>query len=212
MYRQPARLITRASAIAVFGLYSQQSHASTALKYDSKELPTSFQHPEGKLELIGEGMRRKFFLNVYMVGLYTNHSTADSIASQLKRNPSLSVAEILKKEDDSTATILLHFHRAVGKQQFINALMESFDGFQAAEIEPFKKYLDAIVEADGLIIGDRIEISWLKNGGVCISKNGKISTCFGRKKDIEVRLLEVYLDPKRSVTPDLIKSITDQMK
>lgn len=156
-------------------------------------------------QLIGCGMRRKLFFDVYMAALYADEKSVKQLQKRLQDKATTIPEAILNEQGKSSASILLTFRRNVSKAQFIDAILQAFDGFTPSEVGNLRQYFESVVESD-LKVGDVVEISWLIKGGFMVRKNNGQGLCYDATKEAYTRLLEVYLDPKRSVAPDLIAS------
>ena len=171
------------------------------------DLPSRCQSPAtlDSKQLIGCGMRRKLFFDVYLAALYTDESTLRHLQTRLTDGSTAVSAAILNEQGKANATILLSFKRNVSKTQFIDAILQAYDGFTSTEVMQLRQYFESVVE-DDLKVGDRVEISWLDKGGFFMRKNSGQGLCFDASREAYTRLLEVYLDNKRSVAPELITS------
>ncbi len=138
------------------------------------------------LKLNGAGIRSRFFINVYAVGLYLGDrktTPADAIASPGVKRLQL---QLLR---DLTAT------------QFVDALVESFrNNNEGADTEPLKGKLEEL-KASMLSInaakkGDIIHLDWLPEQGTRITLNDK---AIGRDiagEDFYRALMKIWLGPK----------------
>ena len=60
-------------------------------------------------------------------------------------------------------------------------------------------------------VGESVTFYWIKGGGIIIARNNTIGGII-RNNEIEKRLLDVYIDPSRSVSPDLVKCIQNHFR
>lgn len=118
---------------------------------------------DSELQLNGAGLRSRFFINVYAVGLYLGEkktNAGDTLAAPGAKRLQL---QLLR---DLTAT------------QFVDALVESFHkNNDNADAEPLKSRLEEL-KASMLSIGsarkgDVINIDWLPAQGMRLTLNGK---------------------------------------
>lgn len=159
-------------------------------------------------------MRKKFFLHVYMVGVYADKATAERVALKLKQSAQseVNLADALYEETKrSSVTVLLRFYRNVSNEQFINAIVQAFEGVPAEATASFRAYLQEVV-GDGLSKDDVLEISWLKGGGLSMAKNQAKGLCFPKKDEVERRLMQVYLDPARTVSQEVVQTTLANLK
>ncbi|RYH22606.1 hypothetical protein EON65_19020 [archaeon] len=166
------------------------------------------------LHLAGAGMRRKNFyvvaVDVYKVGLGLSSDIMGRAVEWAKsdgQKGSLS-PYILKANTANTvrAVVLLKFVRSVTNAQFIEAFRESFNDCNPASFQAFETFMKASFGSSGLNVDDEVGFYWLTDGQLVITMNGKN---FGSIAIAEVceRLLDVYVDPKRAVSPELLQSI-----
>jgi hypothetical protein len=161
-------------------------------------------------------MRRKNFyivdVDVYLIGISLADDTlkvakkwnssgggkslADSIfdSYRLSSNPS-----------KVTLSATLRFCRGATTAQFLNAFEDAFKGCDQVAVEEFKSVFSELITA-GIKEKDEFVFYWLDNGDVLVSLNGQIGNVLSYK-ELNKRLLEVYIDPKRTVSPELLHSL-----
>ena len=110
------------------------------------------------------------------------------------------------KEPAVGVSMTLNFVKSVTTSQVVEAFNDAFSTCDPALTKQFKDTLHLAVGDHGMKVGEVVEFTWLTGGGLVISSRGKTEGVFFGV-DIEKRLLEVYLDPKISVSPSLLKSI-----
>lgn len=201
------RLVARsavAGAVALSVVAKQYSISDC--KYQSvvnKNLPETLNTKK----LYGFGYRKKFIFDVYLAGLYLDEAAAAKVSDKLKADPTLTISEALFSILPShSPSLLLQFCRNVGKEQFVDAIVAAFEGVDASDVQPLRRYLEAVLGTEGLKPGDTLEMTWLKGGGLSMTKNSVQGLCHERNPRVEQRLLEVYLDPRRSVSQELVRS------
>ena len=162
-------------------------------------LPSS----RGGLPLIAAGMRRKFFLDVYAVGLYQSEKTA--MSKGIKK-----VADLEKLSEVSgglfgpSSLFVLVFSREVGTDQMVGGMVDALSGGNAAykkSLDSFKSILTKAVGPKGIKIKDEIEFSY---GGdsIDISFNGKKAGTVSDAKELKKKLMLVYAGTS-SVAPEI---------
>lgn len=139
-----------------------------------------------ELQLNGAGIRSRFFLSVYAVGLYLGErkgNAPDAIASTGTKRLQLQVLR------DLTAT------------QFVDALMEAFrNNNEGPQAEVFKGRLEEL-KANMLSInaakkGDVIHLDWLPEQGTRVTLNGKAIGKEIAGEDFYRALMKIWLGPK----------------
>lgn len=81
----------------------------------------------------------------------------------------------------------------------------AFKGCEPADINLFKDKLRACLGEGNLKQGESIFFYWLPGERLTISKDAV--TVSMQSADIWRRLLDVYIDPQLSVSPELVKNI-----
>jgi len=128
--------------------------------YDGVTLPATLSYGSISLELNGAGLREKYFLDLYLGGLYV-------------QTKSRNAKEIISA--DKPMAIRLHIISSIiDSKKMISAVDEgmekSTNGNEtqfASEIASFKKTFDEAIE-----VGDIYDLVYVPNTGVEIYKNG----------------------------------------
>jgi len=190
--------------------------------FDPKGMPIKLAVPSGSnvknkkdLTLAGVGMRRKNLfvveVDIYFIGLNISDTTLAqakqwstsfrnkcSLAEHVYGN--LSNKSTLPTEIKLSAT--LRFARGVTKAQFLDAFDAAFKGLSKEVIDDFKKSMGESIGDVSVSKGDEFVFYWMDNGDVAFTKNGVFGEPL-RFPDLNMRLLEVYIDPTRTVSPEL---------
>lgn len=169
------------------------------------------------LTLIAVGNRRKNFyiveVDVYQIGIcFSNDSLKLAKHWNTIKNEKLTLVNYIfdniKSSQDPKKNILsatLKFYRNVTKVQFLNAFDDAFKGCDATAIIDFKKAFSELI-SDDVKAQDEFIIYWLDNGSVVVSKNGVIGNTLSNK-ELNKRLLEIYIDSSKTVSMELFKSL-----
>ena len=162
-------------------------------------------------------MRRKSFyvvaVDVYMSGL----SLSPAVAKMVKQAPSNKTADIVLSTTPSSPhpncamCVTMHFVRDVTTAQAVDAFKDAFKGCNPEGIATFGEMMTSAIGNDGCKVDEEVSFYWLEGGGLFIDKNGTKPYCV-RNPEIEKRLIDVYLDPARTVAPDLLKSFDDYLR
>lgn len=188
--------------------------------FDTKGFNTS----TNGLKLSGVGMRRKNFyiveVDVYQTALNLSANALAASQNCMKQGADkCMLADDLSRsikmpsnKPNAEATVTLKFVRNVTKPQVVDAFNEAFAGLEASEIAGFKNELARNVGEDGCKVGEEIVFQWIGGGGLAITRGGEQAggSCY-RSDGIEKRLLEVYVDKKRTVSPELVKCIEENI-
>lgn len=176
--------------LLVFSLFvfSPAISARTVADIDVPETVTQTGQA-GELLLNGAGIRKKFFINIYVAGLYLVKKTSDvgTIASM-----------------ESANRISMHFvYSEVSKKKMDDAWQQGFeDNNPAGELA---RLLDRLKQFQALFRdmhkGDQVWIDYLPGKGTFVSINGE-ETGHIPGRDFNTALLRVWLGPN-PVTDDL---------
>lgn len=117
------------------------------------------------------------------------------------------------KNPSPIAAVTLKFVRGVGQDAIVEAFNDAFKGLDADAITSFKEATKKVIGEKGMKDGEEFTFFWFgDSNGLVVSKNGvplESVPNTPKVKELEKRLLGVYLDSKTSVSPELVKSITE---
>ena len=139
-----------------------------------------------ELQLNGAGLRSKFILKVYAIGLYLTEKkiTATDVLA-LKGAKRLRIVTL----------------RELTAEQFAEALVEGIHkNHSDAEIAPLKarieEFKNAILDVKTAAKGDTVAIDWLPESGTRLSINGKQQGRDIAGEDFYTALLKIWLGPR----------------
>jgi hypothetical protein len=163
-------------------------------------------------------MRRKnlylFEVDVYMTGLSLLEDTIQQLQRDQKLTPAKAVlaSQVTKSNLDGqpVAFITCRFVRDVGLNSILDAFQETFTGLPSEDVLEFRNQLGAAVGSQGVKKGDEVIFAWLHRGGMKILLNGVVGGQV-RNSLVEERLIEVYVDQKRTVSPQLLQSLHENI-
>ena len=117
-----------------------------------------------KTELIlnGGGVRTKYFIKVYVAGLYLQKKSDN--------------AKEIVETDKPMSVRLYIISNLMTSANMATAIREGFDKSLNGKIEPFKKEIDmicAVFQSEPVKVGDLFEIYYVPGTGVMCNKNGK---------------------------------------
>ena len=157
-------------------------------------LPDTEQIGRAKLVLNGLGLRTKFMVKVYVVGLYLEQKSSDPNA-------------ILKA--DAPKRIVMQFLHGASKSQMSDAFEESFNNNSAEAMKTMKADIDRLLGAlEPVNVGDQMVFTYVPGTGTIFAINGKEKLTIGDPAFGPV-LLSVWLGPKPP-NADLKKGILGQ--
>ncbi|MBW1643131.1 MAG: chalcone isomerase family protein [Deltaproteobacteria bacterium] len=125
-------------------------------------LPDTLEMDQNRLVLNGGGVREKFFVDVYVAGLYLLQKSGDS-------------KKIIQA--DEPMALRLYIISALAKsKQMEKAIREGFEKSTDGNITPIKSRVDEYVSIfkDKVTKGDFYDFVYLQGKGVEVYKNGKL--------------------------------------
>ena len=144
-------------------------------------LPDTAQVGGTALTLNGLGLRTKFAVKVYIVGLYLEQKSSDPSA-------------IIKA--DAPKRIVMQFVRAVTKNQMTDAFDESFNDNTPDAKKTMKADIDRLLGAfDPIKEGDQMVFTYVPGTGTTLAINGKDKLTIAGAAFGQV-LFSVWLGPK----------------
>jgi chalcone isomerase-like protein len=157
-------------------------------------LPDTVQVGGTTLVLNGLGLRKKFVVKVYVVGLYLEQKSSDA-------------GDIIKA--DAPKRIVMHFVHDVSKNQLADAFDESFNNNAPDAKKTMKADIDRFLAAlDPVKDGDQMVFTYLPGTGTTLAINGKDKLTIAAPAFGPV-LFSVWLGPKPP-NADLKKGILGQ--
>ena len=146
-------------------------------------LPDATQVGGKMLVLNGLGLRTKFVLNIYVVGLYLERKSSDPDA--------ILQADVPKR-------IVMHYLHGVSKSQIADAFVESYNEYASATKESLKDDLDRLLGVlESVEKGDEMVLSYVPGTGTTLAINGREKLTIAGPEFAKM-LLSVWLGPKPS--------------
>ena len=145
------------------------------------DVPESIRVEGHTLRLNGAGIRRRFFFDIYVIGLYVERPTTDLAAVLAANTP---------------RQVRIHLVRAVSAQQMRDAVAEGFRrsaGDAMPGLETRLARLEAMLRAGGP--GDVTTLTWIPGRGTVVTDDGhEIGTIEG--KDCADVVFGVWIGPR----------------
>lgn len=164
-------------------------------------------------------MRRKNLylvdIDVYLASLSLSPNAIIKSKEWFVKKDSNSVADTIIETKEGgvvpqpIAIVTLRFQREVDSKTFVLGFNDVFAGLPSDQLAIFHQQLKASI-GDGAKKGDDILLVFMEGGSVKFVKNGRVGETFSNPV-FEKRLLEAYVDSKRAVSPELVKSIQDNI-
>ncbi len=135
--------------------------AARAIDVGGVELADSIAVDSHRLHFNGAGIRKKFFLKLYVASLYLEKTSHDA-------------REILSA-DSPMAIQLDIISSMITPKRMEKATIEGFESATGGRLAPIASRIDKFVDIfrTGIKKGDRFVLAWLPGKGVVVSKNGK---------------------------------------
>ena len=157
-------------------------------------LPDTAQVGGTKLVLNGLGLRTKYFLKVYVAGLYVEQKSSDPRA-------------II--EADAPKRIVMQFLHGASKNQMADAFNDSFNDNSPEAMKTMKADIDRLLGAlEAVNVGDQMVFTYFPGTGTTFAINGKEKLTIAGPAFGPV-LFSVWLGPKPP-TADVKKGMLGQ--
>jgi hypothetical protein len=177
--------------IAAAALLVALALPATAREIHNVALPESIQVDGHTLVLNGAGIRRRFFFDVYVIGLYVEHPATDRDAILGANAP---------------RQVRIELVRSVSAEQMRTAVGEAFRraaGDRLPEFEARLARLETMLRAGGP--GDRTTLTWVPARGLVVTDDGhELGTIEG--KDFADVVFAVWIGT-RAIDPGLARAL-----
>ena len=159
--------------------------AAQAVSLSDIELPESVMVDGTRLVLNGSGLRKKFFLKLYLGALYLPEKSHDAKAIV---------------EGDDPVDIHLHIiSRFVTANKMKNGIKEGFEASTGGNTAPIEHEINQFLAmfADGVSEDDIFDITWAPDKGVVVQLNGRIlGEITSNRKAFRKALVGIWLGDK----------------
>ena len=157
-------------------------------------LPDTVQVGSTRLVLNGLGLRTKYFLKVYVAGLYVEHKSSDPRALI---------------QADAPKRIVMQFVHSASKSQLADAFNDSFNDNSPDAVKTMKADIERFLGAlEPIKVGDQMVFTYVPGTGTTFAINGKEKLTIAGQGFGPV-LFSVWLGPKPP-TADLKKGLLGQ--
>jgi len=170
-----------AISLAVAGLVLASMFHLNAASLAGVTLPDTVQAGDKTLVLNGLGLRTKYFVKVYVAGLYLEQKSSDA-------------GTILKA--DAPKRIVMNFLHNASKNQMADAFAESFNNNSPDAQKTMKADIDQLLGAlEPVKEGDQMVFTYVPGAGTTFAINGKEKLTIAGPAFGQV-LFSVWLGPK----------------
>lgn len=135
-----------------------------AIEVGGKNLPDTITVGNETLQFNGAGIREKFFMDIYVGGLYLKNKSSD--------------ANQIMSADEPYAMRLVVISGLMTQEKMVAALNEGFEKSTGGNIDAFRDKIDKCIAGHaGEIVADNvIEYQYVPGEGVSIFRNGEKRT------------------------------------
>lgn len=125
------------------------------------DLPPTLKVAQQELQLNGQGVREKYFLDLYKAGLYLSQPNQP--------------AQTIVAADQWMAIRVVITSKMVSQQKMIASLQEGFQNATGGKVEPIQAQIDQFRQcfADPISSGDTFDLVYAPGHGTVVLKNGK---------------------------------------
>lgn len=153
-------------------------------------------------------MRRKN-LYVAQVDVYLAALALSPISLANAKN-SFTSESILKPQKGAKASVTLKFVRSVGASQVVEAFNDAFKDCDVNDVAKFKEALRNSIGEAGMKVNEEVTFYWVNDNELVVLKSGNPEQRL-QSTQLSARLLDVYIDKSRAVSPDLLTSINSNL-
>ena len=141
----------------VLAFITSQASAATA----SEKMPAQIQYGGKTMQLNGVGVRKKYFMSLYLAGLYLTNKSKDAAA--------------IMKADEPMSIRLAITSSLISPAKMKAATLQGFQVGTGGNIAPIKAQIDKMLNTfdKGVGPGDIYELTNVPGSGVHIIRNGK---------------------------------------
>jgi hypothetical protein len=131
------------------------------------EIPETLESGGTSLVLNGAGIRTKYFIDVYVGGLYLKKRSADAVA--------------IIDADESMAIKLRMISGLISNDRMKKSIEEGFQKSTRGNTAPFREQIDALIEVydEEIDDGDVFDIVYVPGKGLDVYKNGAHKATIG---------------------------------
>lgn len=140
------------------------------------KLPNKLGKEKKLLHLNGSGVRNKFFINIYVLGLYVTNKTND--------------AHKVIEADEPMSVRLTIISNLVTRDKMIEVMRDGFELSLKGDVSKHQKSIDAVCDifrSTPVNIGDTYDISYIPSRGLFASKNGSPLPLNGVSKSLDFK-------------------------
>lgn len=161
------------------------SSAAVSQEIGGIDMPDSIATPtELELQLNGTGVRTKWFMDLYVGGLYLQNKQTD--------------ADTILKADEPMAIRLHMVSGLITSEKMTDATLEGFENATHGETAPLQAEIDQLLSAFGEPIeeGDIFEFFYTPDSGIKIIKNGELAQTINSGNAFKQAFFGIWISDK----------------
>lgn len=137
------------------------SASAAALEVDGVDIPETYTAMGTELKLNGAGTRSKWFMDLYVGGLYVPSTISDGQA--------------IINADEPQAITLHIISGMITSDKMKDATMEGFENATGGDLSAIQSEVDAFLDvfSEEIVEGDVFDLVYLPGEGVRVQKNGE---------------------------------------
>lgn len=140
---------------------------ASALTVDGVDVPDTYSAKDTQLTLNGAGIRSKWFLDLYVGGLYVPNKESN--------------AQAIIEADEPQAITLHIISGLITSDKMTSATMEGFEHSTGGDLSAIQSDVEEFLNvfAEEIEDGDVFDLVYLPGEGVQVSKNGEVRATIG---------------------------------
>lgn len=143
------------------------SAPAAALTVDGVDVPDTYSAQDAELTLNGAGVRSKWFMDLYVGGLYTPQKGSD--------------AQAIINADEPQAITLHIISGLITSDKMTSATLEGFENSTGGDLSAIQSEVETFLNvfAEEIKEGDVFDLVYLPSEGVQVLKNGEAKASIG---------------------------------
>lgn len=173
-----------------------ESESSSFVTIEGVELPTKLNQGDTELVLNGAGVRSKFYIKVYVGGLYLPAKTHN--------------AEEIINNDEPSIIRMVAVSRAFTNKKMSETVREKFTESAEGNVEPYQSRIDllcSMLDTATFNKGDYCDIWYVPNEGIKVFRNGSDLNILVKGLDFKQMLFTNWLSEEHPADMDLRKGM-----
>lgn len=167
--------------VALLCAFTTAVHAQDGKEVEGVELPGTIEVHDQELKLNGAGLRSKWFMSLYVGGLYLPETSDDP-------------NEIIGADEPMAITLDI-ISGMITSERMTEATLEGFENATDGNMEPIQEDVDEFmgVFEEEIKEGDNFRIAYLPEEGVVVYRNGERTGTVEGGMDFKQALFAIWL-------------------